>query len=105
MGSVVVNNHPMCVFFPGVCRKSFTESLTERFPGCTIRGLSACTCMPCREGNSIGGPPLYNFGIRNRRVSCENQVFTQTGNQSGTLAPRHCALSTNLYVSKYDSVL
>jgi len=33
------------------------------------RRLSACTPVPHRQGNSMGGPPLFNIMIRNRQGS------------------------------------
>jgi len=41
-----------------------------RFPLCIVRRLFACTRVPHREGNSMGGPPLFNVGIRNRGGCC-----------------------------------
>jgi len=53
-----------------------TEPLTQRFPGCAIRRLSACTHMSQWEGNSIGGPLLFNVKIQNR-MGCKRQNFGQ----------------------------
>jgi len=49
----------------GWCGNWPTESLTQCFPGYVIRRLSACTHAPRGEGNSVGGSPLFNVGIRN----------------------------------------
>jgi len=61
---------------PGQCHEWCwnwpTESEAQRFPGCVIRRLSACIRVPHREGNSMGGLPLFNIGIPNRRGCCES---------------------------------
>jgi len=52
-----------------------TESEAQCFSGCVIRRLSACTRVPHRDGKAIGGLPLFNVGIRNRRRCHERQKF------------------------------
>jgi len=72
----------------GVCRRWSTESLTQHFPGWFIRRLSACTHMPHRTGNSVGGPPLFNVGIRNPWGHCER--------------PNFCPHDTELFVFRWN---
>ena len=67
----VINDYPLiyCLLLypdwcPGVCWNWPIESLIQRFRVYVIRRLSGCTRVPHREGNSMRGPPLFNFGIR-----------------------------------------
>jgi len=45
--------------------------LAQHFLRCIIRTLSACILVTHREGNSMGGSPLFNAGIQNQRGCCE----------------------------------
>ena len=52
----------------GVVQKLAYRVLGSAFPrGC----LSACTRMPHREGNCMGGLPLFNIRIQNWRGCCD----------------------------------
>jgi len=55
------------------CRNWPTASLTQRFPGCVIMRLIACSME--KETLWEGRPPLFKFGIRNRRGCCQKQSF------------------------------
>jgi len=70
-----------------------TECLSQPFPRWVIRRLSVCARVPHREGNSMGGLPLFSAGVQNRRGCCERQ--TQLKIEPGTPGPRPCMLSTN----------
>ena len=75
------------------CRNWPTESWTQHFPGCVIRRLSACTCAPHREGNSMGGLPLFTVGIRNWRGCRERRRFCPNWKSNSGLqvqSPVHC---------------
>ena len=50
---------------PWVCGTWPTDSLAQHFPGCVIRGFYSCTCVPHREGNPMGGSPLFNIAVPN----------------------------------------
>jgi len=50
------------------CRNWSFECSAQRFPGCVIRRLAACTGVPHREGNSMGGLPLFNAFCSNNRA-------------------------------------
>ena len=56
-----------------------TEFLTPRFQWSAIRRPSVSTRMPHSEGHCMGGPPLFNVRIRNRRGVAKDEVFTWTG--------------------------
>ena len=51
--------------------------LTQRFPGCVIRRLSACTRVPHRELNSMVEPPLFNVGLQSWWGWCEKQTLSK----------------------------
>jgi len=98
------------------CRNSPTESSTQHFTGCVIWRLSACTCMPHSESNSMGvllyanhcGPWctqwLYHHIVINRAsyVQCWDPKlvkkigFVRTGSQTIDPCPRSSTLSTRL---------
>jgi len=44
--------------------------------------LSWLTCIPHREGKSMGRLPLFNTGIQNRCECCKRQSFARAGNRS-----------------------
>jgi len=47
---------------PGVVQKLAYRVLDSAFPRVHLGRLSACTCMPQREGNSMLKPPVFNPG-------------------------------------------
>jgi len=59
-----------------------------------VRRLSACIRVPHREGNSMGGPPLFNVRIRNQRT--HGSVFISF---TATCAISQVAIAPLLYRS------
>jgi len=79
---------------PGYVKIGPSSLLIQRFPGCDIGRLFACTRMPQREGNSMGELPLLIVVIRNRRGCCERLNCTPTGNRTRDSGPSSSTLST-----------
>ena len=66
------------------CRNWPTESWAQRFPRCIIRRLFACIHVPHREGNSRGGLPLFNVGIRSRWGFAKGELLLELRIEPGT---------------------
>ena len=49
-----------------VQKLAYRVYLTEHFPGCIIRRLPGCRCVPHRESHSMGGFSLFTLGIQNK---------------------------------------
>ena len=87
-----------CQGFAGtltVVRACRNTTLTQRLPGLIIRRHTACTRVPHRDGNSMGGSPLWNKGIRSQLGCRERQSFARDKNP-GIPDPRHSTSSPRL---------
>jgi len=85
----VITNYMVQIFFlflppwqgivrtPESYKNWYIESLTQRFPGGVIRRFSSLPALPHVQGNSMGEPPLFNFGIQKRWERGERQSFWQ----------------------------